>query len=422
MTGQPPVALALACSGQPGQMRPGVAPVITVGGIALSGLLTAIGFPEAIPIIELAAGGLQWDVSLTCGSPDPGDPGLTTQDFLDLVDTSDILRSGAAGLKIHTWLQHMLWPTWCMCADGTSPGPSTTGALPRSGVNTGLPQGPTGVTCWDSEGLFGIAVPALQTYFNSLGPRTSDIPGSYPPGQQAQHYPSPLPTLVRATVTARGLTGAQNWSFDVQSLDSAGAPTTGGSIFSPSINGDGTYTGSMTPVSATDIGYRFFAQQLATYSPSVTFDAHLEFFCGTNTPSTPVVPCCPADPALDARLRRIEDLETVIIKLIGQGLRSHIDGTRHRNLTGAGSVVLVDSVDAIRVEITSDLTGHRVNPGVPSYFFSLGFITSIAAESPLKGWRLVYASQTYPIVSYADSIGYTLTPGVSIDLIELLPQ
>jgi len=74
-----------------------------------------------------------------------------------------------------------------------------------------------------------------------------------------------------------------------------------------------------------------------------------------------------------------------------------------------------------RVEVTSPLASWPHNPGSPNYYISLGFITSIAAGSPLKGWRLVYGSQTFPIMSYADQIGYTLPASVSIDLVELLP-
>jgi hypothetical protein len=226
---------------------------------------------------------------------------------------------------------------------------------------------------------------------------------------------------VRATVTSHGLQPFDTWSFDVQSLDANGAPTLGGSIFSPSLSGDTTYTGTMSPLAGTDVGYRFFAQQLTTYPSTVTFDAHLEFFCGTNTPTTPVVPCCPPDPSLDIRLRRIEQLEQIIINLLGTPLHHHTDGTRHANLRGAGSILLVDSVDAIRVEVTTDITNWPHNPGDPNYYLSMGFITSIAAGSPLKGWRLVYGAQTYPIVVYADQIGFTLPDGITIDIVELIP-
>jgi hypothetical protein len=152
-----------------------------------------------------------------------------------------------------------------------------------------------------------------------------------------------------------------------------------------------------------------------------TFEASHTLFCGPGGATNPVVPCCPPDPLLDARLSQILQYEKIIVQLLGAPLHSHVDGTRHANLIGSGSITLVDSVDAIRVEVTSSLTGWPNNPGDPNYYFSLGFITSIAAGSPLKGWRLVYSAQTFPIVSYADQIGYTLPPGVQVAIVELIP-
>jgi len=154
--------------------------------------------------------------------------------------------------------------------------------------------------------------------------------------------------------------------------------------------------------------------------PTNNCQSHLQLYCA-GTPTTIVQPCCPTDPALDVRLRRIEQLEQVIIQLLGHGGGKHVDGTRHAGLTNSGTINLIDSIDAVRVEVKTSLSGWPNNPGSPNYYFSLGFITSIAAGSPLKGWRLVYGSQTYPIVTYADQIGFTLPPGVSIDLVELLP-
>jgi hypothetical protein len=90
-------------------------------------------------------------------------------------------------------------------------------------------------------------------------------------------------------------------------------------------------------------------------------------------------------------------------------------------VTGDGTLTLVASCAAVRVHVTTDLSTWPNHPGSPNYYLSMGFITSIAAGSPLKGWRLVYGSQTFPIAAYADQIGYTLPPGITATVTELLP-
>jgi hypothetical protein len=144
-------------------------------------------------------------------------------------------------------------------------------------------------------------------------------------------------------------------------------------------------------------------------------------YCGTDNPLTVVTPCCPPDPTLEQRLAYLIQLAHANIALTGQSLRGHVDGTRHSGLSGSGTVTLVDGVLAVRVEIKTGLSSLQLNPGSPNYYFSAGFITPIAAGSPLKGARLVYSAQTYPVPSYTDQIGFTLPPGVTVDIVELLP-
>jgi hypothetical protein len=411
----------LACGGLPGKQKPGMGLNIVVTATAIEGLIGILESPlAALAILPIVAGKAYY-LQTFCGAPQPADPVLTDQDFRDALDVGNVVASGNAGLRINQWLDYMLWPLMCDCTDGTSPPPVTNTTVPGLGVNPGLPAGPTGANCWAASATFQSAS-VQTTYFNSLFPRTSDMPDAgYPANQKAQHLPLPLPTSLTASVTTHNM-GSTNtlWSWTLQFLDASGAPLGTGSIFSPSLSGDTTYTASAN-VPASAVGARFFAQGPVPNRTDFSYEPSLTLYCGTQTPTSIATPCCPPDATVDVRLRRIEQLEQVIIKLLGHALVGHVDGTRHSNLSGSGSIVLVDSVDAIRVEVTSDPSGFEVNPGTPNYYFSMGFITSIAAGSPLKGWRLVYLHQTYPIVSYADQIGYTLAPGVHVDIVELLP-
>jgi len=395
---------------------------VAVSSASLSGLIALLESPLAALVVGALVAGKVYDLQTLCGSPDPGDPGLTDADFAAASDYFNVVAVGQAGLKINQWVDHMLWPLMCNCTDGTVPPASTTAPLPAVGLNPGLPGGVNGPTCWDQNATIA-QNGQFRWSWNRLFPLNGDMPGWSGPGPAPQRLPTPLPTSVYWTGTRHSTGGSlAHWNATMQFHDAAGALIGAYSQFIGDTPPETVVTfGGAVPTNGAYCDVWMNTINTTSFQTDLA-QGHIQLFCGGNTPSSPQVPCCPPDPSLDARLYRIEQYEQIIIKLLGTAFVSHVDGTRHSGLTGSGSIVLVDSVDAVRVEITSSLDGWPSNPGVPTYYFSLGFITSIAAESPLKGWRLVYGSQTFPIVSYADQIGYTLPPGVSIDLVELLPS
>jgi hypothetical protein len=416
-----PTPQALACNGQPGVIKPGMDTLTVVGGAALTAAAGAFASPYAAVVIAGILAGTAFDLVKLCTAPDPGDPVLTATDFEHALIISTWEEQQAATARINQWIQHMLWPVYCNCADGTLPPASTSAPLPTTGINTGLPGGTAGATCWDANATINYNG-NFQWWFNDYLPPGTDAPG-WPAGSgpPPNHLPTPLPTSITFSGTAHSsVTGNQFYNAAIYFRDAAGIIITSGSII-------GTQTDCNVPFSLngavpTNAAYITpVINSVNNTTPNPTATGRIQLFCGSNTSTTPVVPCCPTDPLLDIRLRRIEQLEEIIIKLLGHGGGGHVDGTRHANLTGSGTVTLVDGIDAIRVEVRSSLAGWPNNPGSPNYYFSLGFVTSIAAGSPLKGWRLVYGSQTFPIVTYADQVGYTLPPGVTIDLVELLP-
>jgi hypothetical protein len=153
-----------------------------------------------------------------------------------------------------------------------------------------------------------------------------------------------------------------------------------------------------------------------------SFSVEISFFCSGQQPTGVATPCCPPDPSVDIRLRSIQNMLEYVMDHLPSSASSTISvGTQHPAVTGDGTLTLVASCAAVRVHVTTDLSTWPNHPGSPNYYLSMGFITSIAAGSPLKGWRLVYGSQTFPIAAYADQIGYTLPPGITATVTELLP-
>jgi len=315
----------------------------------------------------------------------------------------------------------MLFPQWCNCQDGTAPPTSTSAPVPGLGVNTGVPSGTTNTGCWDASGQRN-KLPALAWEFDILAPALPLPPGA--PARFNTHSVIQTPHPDSLTFTAALEPNPNNIAavMNILFFDSAGVSISGAGFVSPPFHAGDPPMSHNSPIPTNAVYWDFELNQTQSSTAGTeAANGRLQLFCAGQSPTQPATPCCPPDPILDTRLRRIEDFEQIIIQLLGQDLRGHVDGTRHAGLMGSGTVTLVDSVDAIRVEVNNSLASWPHNPGSPNYYISLGFITSIAAGSPLKGWRLVYGSQTFPIVSYADQIGYTLPASVSIDLVELLP-
>jgi len=409
------------CASGTGVPRPGFERAVNVTAAAVEGVLTAIAGPEAAIFLSPIIASQQYDLSQICTTGDPGDPGLGPQDYVDAADVGgNIVANGAAWLKIRQWFLHIMWPTWCECSDGTVLSAPTISPVPQPTLNPGMPVGPTGSSCWDVTRTFP-SFSGTTTWGNAIFPRTQDIPGTYTNGGQPQVFPSPRPTNVLCSVTAHHTNpSAPLWAWILQSIDASGAPDGGNSLFSPSLSGDVNYT-AQTVISAIGAGYRLILSNNVPFYAPQEFEVHVTYTCPGQGPLTITTPCCPPDPSVESRLNYLIQLAHANIALSGQALKGHVDGTRHAGLTAAGTVTLVDSVLAVRVEIKTGLGSLELNPGSPNYYFSAGFITPIAAGSPLKGARLVYAAQTYPVPSFTDQIGFTLPPGVSIDIVELLP-
>jgi hypothetical protein len=411
----------LACNGLPGVPKPGLPRQIAVNSSNLSGFLGLIlEDPAAIPI-TLVVGGVLWDLNQLCGAAQPPDPVLTPQDFVDAVDIGNIVANGNAVNRIRQWFNFMMWPTWCDCADGTAPPAATTSPLPNVGVGSGLPAGPIGATCWDATATISKNTPQEYVFARTF-PVTSDLPGWDPAsGPAPQRLPTPTPTQVFFTGT-RNNTIHPNEFFSCSLLC---YDTTGARLVAGDFDGTTTPVNTASRIGGTVVanaGYYWpVVSVIGTLTDPDTATGRVELFCGPSTPTTPLVPCCPPDTSLDTRLRRIEDYERVIIQLLGTAGRALVDGVRHAGLSGGGSLVFTDAALAVRVEIKNLPPSWPQNVQTPPYLFSAGFITPTAEGVAMRGSRLIYESQTFPLDRHATGIDWQLPVGLTIDIVELLP-
>lgn len=401
-------------------MKPGLGAIYSASSAALAATLAEVfGGPAGIALVAVLAA-ISFDLLNLCSQGDPGDVVLTPTDILTAYHGELGQPSLDALTKVQRWFTHLMFPVWCNCSDGTVPPPAVASPPPSESPNPNMAPGTTGANCWDAQSTI-VSNTNSQWKFNELLPDLGDLAG-WPSngGPPPRKLPLPLPTSMRF-ITTRNTQGqpSESYSATVQFRDTAGAVISSGSIF-----GTTTPAGVMTtltgPVPTNAVYLDLATNSINPATGTYTAFGEVTLYCGTQTPTTPIVPCCPPDPGLDARLTYLTGLVQFLVGNQSAPIDALLDGHVHANLSGSASVLLTSECAAVRVTVHSPLPPLAVNPGTPPYYFSMGFITSYAAGSPLKGWRLVYVNQTFPLATFADQVGYTLPAGVTIDITELL--
>jgi hypothetical protein len=373
-----------------------------------------------------------YDATSLCSTDPPPDPGLNQNDLLALLEPQQPLTFYPAVTKVNQWFKHNYWCIACQCDNGTNPNCGTPSNPGPISTNPGMPGGTSQGACWQSSTTEYTAVTTSappKLFSPELLPGTLDSTGTITGTPTLTWQTKSIPPGVQQLTATFAASGTRPYGFTgLYVFDAAG------NYLSTPLAVDWSDPPSITPNPVTrtatlPANAHSWIWEYESYWGGPGFNqpapgqmtTQFSYTCST-TPNQPVVPCCPPDPSTDIRLRSIQEMLMYLTQHGSASAVSHIDGTRHAGLSGAGTVTLVAQVDAIRVEVKSNLAGWPLNPGTPNYYLSMGFITSIAVGSPLKGWRLVYQSQTFPIVLYADQIGYTLPPGITVDIVELLPQ
>jgi len=410
----------LACGGQPAVPKPGVAASVSTSVSSLAAAIgTAIaGVPGEILLTIIA--GQQFNVSAMCAAGDPGDVTLTPQDLLDASIDTFAPAGVAATQKIKQWFTHLIFPVWCQCSDGTHPPASVVTKPPAETSNPNMLPGPMGANCWNASTRVPPNQSESQWVWTMIVPPLAPMPN--PPAPQNLPpitLPLPLPVSVEFRQTVYSDMGVGTHDCNVNFWDASGLYISTGQIISASAATDQRLI-VRGPVPAN-------ARYMATYGAwqgsgtlSGTATGEMILYCTGQSPSAPEVPCCPPDPSLDARLTYLTNLVMQLAGMLQPAVDNLVDGAAHGPFSGTGSVLLEAECAAVRVDVLSDLSTWPKNPGTPNYFWSLGFITSYAETNPLKGWRLVYSSQTFPLQPYTDMIGWTLPDGVQIRITEQL--
>lgn len=418
------------CGGGTSSPKPGTANNVLFDVSLISQGLQIIS-PWLIPFSALIEN-FTYNAVASCGTDPPAMPTFSASDALNLIGGILNPNLGVTLAKVNDALLNYAWGLLCQCDNGTVvPPPTTVGPPPGIQVGgQGAPQ-PCATGSLDatpaliaSGSQFSKAVDIHAQFLPTDGRRLTitDSQGSYPvyglPTSVTQldwqaHYQvyqfcSTIPNKIlflQFFTSAGGSLGAYNFDNGV----------------TPGIDQTGSLKLSTVPTASYWRLVMFNDPAIGGCGvPVGDVRLSIQTWCGTS-PGLPSS-CCPPDSSLMNGIQNLQDMIKRIAFTHGAGPTSYVDGVTHTGLSGAGSFVLSGDALGVRVTMTTLPTGTPVLAGDPTFYWDAGFITPIAAGSPLRGTRLVFTPQTMLIPLVADSIGYTLLHGTVVSVTELLPS
>lgn len=354
-------------------------------------------------------------VTAFCAAEPPGFPDLTGIALGAVFAGGQVGASLVAAEAITQIALHYLWYAMCECISGTTPAPPAPPAAPTDlpTVNPTTVVNP-GITtpCWDVT---------RQMFWSAMS--GASMLGIVQPGGHTSIMPKPVPTRITVKLVngTEGATQAQ-CSMDLQYIDSGGGILPG---FTTGLLAPGaTYNVTVIPPAAAaswawTLQYSTAGIGGATPTNSVTVT--ITMWCAGQTPSNPNSPCCPPDPNLLGLLTRIQAQVDLIQRQSAPF--GYVYGANHAGLTGHGSFAVSDLI-GVSVDITA-IPAHagRID-GSPIEYFDLGFVTLGTADGYETSRRLDHEG-TLMIPHQAGlftSVGYTVPPGVTIAIRELVRE
>lgn len=373
-------------------------------------------------ILAPAIAGATWDLTQLCNTDPPADPTLTATDLLDITNFVDPTVSIPAVLKARQWFLSWYWYVACQCSATTTPAqptPSNPGNV--TSTNPGLPTGPAVQPCWSVQQLIHTIAdaPAAHDVSNLLLPAgthqtiTAPFTGGptsapvLPPGVTAIHLHG---------VGDHAVTAGHGYNLNFKPFNAAGTALSAGiqmdfigsgpNPLDQTVNWTlpaGT-TAVLSWYSSTDIG---------------TIFAEVSFFCAGTSGTQIATPCCPPDPTVDMRLNQMLGLLQAIYVGLPVPLRSLAESTVHSGLTGSGNFATSANAIGCKVSFTVP-TQLGEAAGDPTTIFDAGWLTTSAVEGNYRSRRLEHNPELVLFDPVVDTIHYTLHPGVTATITEIV--
>lgn len=409
---------AICPGGGASQLRPGAGQAIVFSAALITEGLGIIS-PWLLPLAALIDS-FVWQASTQCQGDPPAIPSSSS------LSPSNAI-GGILNPNFNSWLTavnnlllNWAWQQYCECVSGTATAP--TYPQPPSGVGGSAPTG--GTPCF--TGSFG-GTPLQETTPTTLRPETPQLRpngtmANYPfgAGQIAQTVainPGAYTAITFTGTVTFDPAGSKPYVIELNEFDSSGTFLSNPSFSVPWSASPATFshTFSIGP-SVGAIGVET-AQVNETHPATVQVTA--VWTCGAGGAAAgPCQPC--TDPGVLEVLNTILQLVEAVYQASPVTVSAYSEGTTHSGLSGSGVISIAPTTIGVRVNITTDLPGGRIDLGSPNYLFDRGYIVEIAVEAPVRGYsRLVYNPQVFQLLPITEQIGYTLPVGEVISITEL---
>jgi hypothetical protein len=424
------------CGGGTSSAKPGFQQVVVVGSTAVESALILYGLESLAAVLAPIIAGLTFDLTNFCTTDPPADPGLVEQDLKDALNPQNPLVWFPAVAKIRTWFESHYWYDLCQCVSVATPAAPALSNPGTIGINTGLPAAPNGA-CFSGN--------ATDTLTSSHTTQTHDLTGALLPTNGVpingdviigtfasvitKVYPIP-PTITSFTITNQTIQNDPSLNPNVVHSNFFTTDSSGNVIDSTSLSSYGSDHSVLTQTITRGVPSLWSSS--ATYygiASHYAFDVTASNVPMTTTYTTSATcngqalgqECCPPDPTIDNKLNQILGLLQSIYLGLPTPLTSYASGTVHSGLSGSGSVILSGSALAIEVNITTDPATLGESPGTPTFLFDRGYIQPFINFGPVgRERRLTANPQVILLPELTEQVGYTLHPGVTISITELL--
>jgi len=400
------------CSSGITQQKPGTADDIILTSAILEAMAAGYGFGWLLaPFIGAAASTLNLHLPSFCASDPPVDPGVSGADLLALATIGPGPLTADAADRVTQLLERYAWYTFCECASVTTP------AAPAP------PSQPSGTPAIDPGQQVGY--PAVQPCMEyGIASLTVNVGGGLNVNTflykdfDGTNFGAPINvTSMQCKLTVTQTTGSGSSvriRFQQQDANSVVVQTDTKLV----VNG----TTNSLLVQRNALSVNVFVDLLVTGgSGSVTWsNAYFDLFCDGQQPNGVASPCCPPDPILSSKLDVLLQMVTLIQR---QSVPfAYLTGTVHSGLTGTGSIA-VTGILGVLLNVSAPVRAG-VDVGTPDTNWDLGWINFGDSNGYEDRIWLRGTSQILipPTAGLFTVVGYTLTPGVTLALTELVRE
>jgi len=413
------------CSSGVSQPKSGVASSIVVDAPYIQSLLPA-GLSWLYPYLPFMHGLQIGDVGAFCGADPPTWTVPSGADIFAFVTGGPISQVQTVNQFLQDITRAYLWYNICECASVATPAAPTAPTAP-----TGLPQlNPPGITgaqpgaCGSvsGSGVYQTGHTWVDAIHNVLCGGGSD------PSCDLSAVPVPTGAITaRFTFTFSGThapTAGGNIVFVLSWFTSAFVHISNSFAFNIDQGSDTNfpYVGISTPITIpTNAAFVEVLASTGSFGPN-TVQATVDFFCQNGTNINPgVQQCCTAtDPLTNGTLQTILQTLTLIQRQIAPF--AYITSTVHSGLTGTGNVA-VSGILGLLANISAPSSTGLI-AGTPDVRIPMGRVNLATADGYVDRHELVVESQLIlpAAAGLFTSVGYSLEPGVTLTLTELVRE